>query len=98
MPRWSTLTAPFRVIFQSWHADRTGSLAFHSVEDHPPLLAVISEGVFPLAAFGQNAEPFLRHLGRGQLAVVLEDDGGRVACLQRHLIGALDDGDPVTDE
>ena len=74
------------------------SLAFHSVEDHPPLLAIVAEGVFPLAFLGQDAEPLLRDLGCGQLAVVLEDDGCRVSCLKRHLIGTLDDGDALTDE
>ncbi|MDH4443833.1 MAG: hypothetical protein QE267_01745 [Akkermansiaceae bacterium] len=70
----------------------------HSVDDHASLPAVVAEGVFPLTLLGLDSEPLLRHLGCGQLPVVLEDDGGRVDCLQRHLIGTLDDGDPVTDE
>ena len=58
----------------------------------------VAESVFPLTFFRQNAEPFLRHLGCGQLAVVFEDDRRRVSCLQRHLVGTLDDGDAVGDE
>ena len=89
IPRWLGLLA------RGWDGR---SLAFHSVEDHASLLTVVAEGVFPLTVLGQDAEPFLRHLGRGQLAVVFEDDGCRVARLERHLISTLDDGDPVTDE
>jgi len=50
-----------------------GSLAFYSVKDHQSLLAVVAEGVFPLTVLGQDAEPFLGDLGRGQPQVVLED-------------------------
>ena len=89
IPRWLGLLA------RGWDGR---SLAFHSVEDHASLLAVVTEGVFPLNFLGQDAEPFLGDLGRGQLAVVFEDDGCRVSCLQRDLISTLDDGDPVTGE
>ena len=36
-----------------------------------------------LTVLGQDAEPFLGDLGSRQLAVVLEDDGCRVSCLER---------------
>ncbi len=86
------------MVRRRWRADRTGSLDLHSVEDHASLLAVVAEAVFLLGVLGQDVAPFLGDLGCRQLAVVLEDDGCRVARLERHLIGTLDDGDAVTDE
>ena len=55
------------------------SIAFDSVQDHPPLLAVIAKGVFPLSLLWHDAEPLLRLLFGRQLPIVLEDDRWRVA-------------------
>ena len=63
-----TIPLPLGLLARGWDGR---SLALHSVEDHASPLAVISESVFPLAAFGQDAEPFLGDLGRGELAVML---------------------------
>jgi hypothetical protein len=41
--------------------------AFHSIEDHASLLAVVAYGVFPLTFLGLDSEPLLGDLGCGRI-------------------------------
>jgi hypothetical protein len=82
-----------------WRADWTGgSFNLHPVEDHLAILSVEGEAVVPLPFLRHDREPLLRLLLGGELAVVLEDDRGRVARFEGHLVGAFHNRDAVGDE